>query len=314
MSVDELVALAGTGSRRALGKLLTLVENDAPEVMTLSSTSSPAHVVGVTGAPGVGKSTVTNALIAAIRKRSQTVAVLAVDPSSPFTGGAILGDRIRMQEHSDDAGVYIRSMASRGHLGGLSGATPAAIRMLERVGFDVVIVETVGVGQSEVEIAGAADTTVVVVAPGMGDGIQAVKAGIVEIADVFIVNKADRDGADTTVRDLRQALSLVEQVSQDPRSGEHLWQIPIHKVIATQAEGIDVVIAAIDAHLQWLMSTGQWQHRRLRRAAQEISALATGVLRRRLDAGPEVYTMAQAVLDGRVTPHAAAQDLVAGLK
>lgn len=309
MSVSELIDSARSGNRRALGRVLTLVENDAPEVADLTLTyNKPAHVVGITGSPGVGKSTVTTALISSLRRAGKTVAVLAVDPSSPFTGGAILGDRVRMQEHSDDAGVYIRSMASRGHLGGLSGSTPAAIRILEAVGFDVVIVETVGVGQSEVEVAGAADTTVVVVAPGMGDSIQAVKAGIVEIADIFIVNKADRDGADTAVRDLRHALSLSDQ---EPDASA--WQIPIHKVVAIKSEGIDVVVAALDEHRVWLDSTGMRHNRRLRRVVEEVRTVALGQLRRRLIDGASVTELAEQVLAGQLNTRAAAQKLLATL-
>lgn len=309
MSVSELIASAKAGNRRALGRVLTLVENDAPEVADLIlSIDTPAHVVGITGSPGVGKSTVTTALITSLRRARKTVAVLAVDPSSPFTGGAILGDRVRMQEHSHDAGVYIRSMASRGHLGGLSGSTPAAIRILEAVGFDVVIVETVGVGQSEVEIAGAADTTVVVVAPGMGDSIQAVKAGIIEIADIFIVNKADRDGADTAVRDLRHALSL-----SDHEPDTSAWQIPIHKVVAINSEGIDVVVAALNEHRQWLDVTGMMHTRRIRRIVEEVRSVALGQLRRQLLEGASMTDLAEQVLAGTLNTRAAAQKLLSTL-
>lgn len=309
MSVSELIASAKAGNRRALGRVLTLVENDAPEVADLIlSIDTPAHVVGITGSPGVGKSTVTTALITSLRRARKTVAVLAVDPSSPFTGGAILGDRVRMQEHSHDAGVYIRSMASRGHLGGLSGSTPAAIRILEAVGFDVVIVETVGVGQSEVEIAGAADTTVVVVAPGMGDSIQAVKAGIIEIADIFIVNKADRDGADTAVRDLRHALSL-----SDHEPDTSAWQIPIHKVVAIKSEGIDVVVAALNEHRQWLDVTGMMHTRRIRRIVEEVRSVALGQLRRQLLEGASMTDLAEQVLAGTLNTRAAAQKLLSTL-
>ena len=190
-----------------------------------------AQVIGLTGAPGVGKSTSTTALVRAFRERGLRVGVLAVDPSSPFSGGALLGDRIRMSEHATDPGVFIRSMASRGHLGGLSWATPQAIRVLDGAGCDVVVVETVGVGQSEVEVAALADTTVVLLAPGMGDGIQAAKAGILEVGDVFVVNKADRDGADATVRDLRHMISLGD------RTEPGLWRPPVVKTVAAQGLG-----------------------------------------------------------------------------
>ena len=204
LDIADLVARARDGQARAVARLVSLVEDGHPALPQVAAALAPhtgrAHVVGLTGAPGVGKSTTTSALVSAYRHRGARVGVLAVDPSSPFSGGALLGDRVRMQEHATDAGVYIRSMASRGHLGGLAAATPQAVRVLDAAGFDVVLVETVGVGQSEVEVAAAADSTIVLLAPGMGDGVQAAKAGILEIGDVFAVNKADRDGADATLR------------------------------------------------------------------------------------------------------------------
>ena len=210
-TVTDLVERARTGEARAIARLISMVEDGSPQLPDMLSAlrgGGTAYVVGITGAPGVGKSTVTNALVTAYRERGDRVAVLAVDPSSPFTGGALLGDRIRMQGQAGDSGVYIRSMASRGQLGGLAAATPQAVRVLEAAGFDVVLVETVGVGQSEVDIAATADATVVLLAPGMGDGIQAAKAGILEIGDILCVNKADRDGAASTVREVRQMLQL----------------------------------------------------------------------------------------------------------
>src|SRR5690348_10182697 len=216
----------------------------------LAPISGGAHIVGITGSPGVGKSTSTNALVAAFRKQGKRIGILAVDPSSPFSGGALLGDRIRMQDHALDPEVYIRSMASRGHLGGLSFTTPQAIRVLDAAGCDVVLVETVGVGQSEVEIAGLADTSVVLLAPGMGDGIQAAKAGILEIGDVFVVNKADRDGADATVRDLRHMISLGD------RTEPNLWRPPVLKTVAQLGQGVDDVIEAIEKHTAWMEESG----------------------------------------------------------
>ena len=212
---DRLVDRASGGDLRALARLVSLIENGSPQLRPIMRALAPraggARVIGLTGAPGVGKSTLTGALVKAYRGRGQRVGVIAVDPSSPFTGGALLGDRIRMQDHATDEGVFIRSMASRGHLGGLAAATPQALRVLDAAGFDLVLIETVGVGQAELEIASLADTTIVLVAPGMGDAIQAAKAGILEVADVFAVNKADRPQAQQTVRDLRNMIALGHQ-------------------------------------------------------------------------------------------------------
>ena len=269
-----------------------------------------AHVIGVTGAPGVGKSTSTNALVSAFRRRGRRVGVLAVDPSSPFSGGALLGDRIRMSEHALDSEVYIRSMASRGHLGGVSWATPQALRVLDAAGCDVIIVETVGVGQSEVDIAGLADTSIVLLAPGMGDGIQAAKAGILEIGDIFVVNKADRDGADATVRDLRHMISLGD------RTEPGLWRPPVVKTVASTGTGLDELLEAIDKHVEWMRGNGILHARRVRRAADEIEAIAVQSIRRRmgdLRSGRRIEDLAEGVVAGRVDPYAAAEDLVASL-
>jgi len=264
-----------------------------------------AHVVGLTGAPGVGKSTTTSALIRELRAAGRRVGVLAVDPSSPFSGGALLGDRIRMSDHATDAGVFIRSMASRGHLGGLAWSTPQAIRILDASGFDVVLVETVGVGQSEVEIAGLADTTVVLVAPGMGDGIQAVKAGILETGDLYVVNKADRDGADRVVRDLRGMLRM-----QDRLDGS--WRQPVLRTVAQAGTGLPELAAALDEHRAWLESSGTLTSRRTRRAREEIEAIAVAALRSRWsDLGADrLDSLAEAVALGRLDPYTAADALV----
>lgn len=212
VDVPQLVAQAREGRPRAVARLISLVEGASPQLREVMAALAPltgnAYVVGLTGSPGVGKSTTTSALVSAYRQAGKRVGVLAVDPSSPFSGGALLGDRVRMSDHASDPGVYIRSMATRGHLGGLAWAAPQAIRVLDAAGCEVILVETVGVGQSEVEIAAQADTSVVLLAPGMGDGIQAAKAGILEIGDVYVVNKADRDGADATARELNHMLSL----------------------------------------------------------------------------------------------------------
>jgi LAO/AO transport system kinase len=237
--------------------------------------------------------------------------VLAVDPSSPFSGGALLGDRNRMGEHATDPGVFIRSMASRGHLGGLSWATPQAIRVLDAAGCDVILVETVGVGQSEVEIAGLADTSVVLLAPGMGDGIQAAKAGILEIGDVFVVNKADREGADATVHDLRHMISLGD------RTAPGLWRPPVVKTVASQGVGVEALVEALDKHYAFIAANGELRRRRECRARDEIEWIALDLLRSRLEGlgGPsEIAALAGEVVDGRLDPYAAADVLVAGLE
>jgi LAO/AO transport system kinase len=235
--------------------------------------------------------------------------VLAVDPSSPFTGGAILGDRVRMQDHATDAGVFIRSMSSRGHLGGLAAATPQAVRVLEGAGCDIVIVETVGVGQAEVEVASLADTTLVLLAPGMGDAIQAVKAGILEIADIFVVNKADRDGADATYRDIQGMIGLGERGPGD-------WRPQVVRSVAARGEGIDDIVAAIDKHRGWLVDSGELGRRRERRAAAEVEAIALGTLRAKLGGlreGTALSELATRVAAGELDPYAAASQLLAGL-
>ena len=312
VDVAALVTAARAGSPRAVARLISLVEDAHPALREVMAALAPhtgkAHVIGLTGSPGVGKSTSTSALVAAFRARGKRVGILAVDPSSPFSGGALLGDRVRMQEHALDPEVYIRSMASRGHLGGLAWTTPQAIRVLDAAGCEVVLVETVGVGQSEVEIAGLADTTIVLLAPGMGDGIQAAKAGILEIGDVFVVNKADRDGADATVRDLRHMISLGD------RTEPGLWRPPVCKTVASRGEGLDEVMEAIDKHEAWLDATGTRHTRRLRRASDEIEAIALAALRARmgdLRAGHGIAEHAAAVVAGTTDPYAAADDVVA---
>ncbi len=264
--------------------------------------------MGLTGSPGVGKSTTTSALVAQFRAAGRRVGVLAVDPSSPFSGGALLGDRIRMQEHATDPEVFIRSMASRGHLGGLASATPQAVRVLDAAGCDPVLVETVGVGQSEVEVAGEADTTIVLLAPGMGDGIQAAKAGILEVGDIFVVNKADRDGADSTARELRHMISL------GPSGQAGAWKPPVLKVIATRGEGVSEVVAAIDGHRAWLESSGTGAMRRRRRARSEIQGIALAALRARfagIGGDGALEGLADDVAAGRTDAFTAADRLVA---
>ncbi|WIM95584.1 methylmalonyl Co-A mutase-associated GTPase MeaB [Actinoplanes oblitus] len=312
--VPSLVSKAREGDPRSVARLISLVENGDPALPEVAAAMAPyagrAQVVGLTGAPGVGKSTTTNELVRALRLAGHRVGVLAVDPSSPFTGGAILGDRVRMQEHTADPGVYIRSMSSRGQLGGLSAATPQAVRVLEGAGCDVVLVETVGVGQAEVEIASLADTTLVLLAPGMGDAIQAVKAGVLEIADVFVINKADRPGADNTYRDIQGMLALGER-------GAGEWRPQVVRAVAVKGEGVDEVVAAIEKHRHWMEANGELRARRERRAEAEISALALGTLRARmgdLRGGTALADLAARVADGAIDPYAAADALLAGLE
>ncbi|CAN5234746.1 methylmalonyl Co-A mutase-associated GTPase MeaB [soil metagenome] len=313
--VATLVAGAREGDPRSVARLISLVEDASPLLREVAAALSPytgtATIIGLTGSPGVGKSTSTSALVRAFRGRDLRVGVLAVDPSSPFSGGALLGDRVRMQDHALDGGVFIRSMASRGHLGGLSWATPQALRVLDAAGCDIVLVETVGVGQAEVEIASLADTTVVLLAPGMGDGIQAAKAGILEIADLFVVNKADRDGADATVRDLRYMLSL---------GGKHseagAWRPPILKTVASRAEGIEEVIDEILAHRDWMAGSGELDRRRAARAGAEIEVIAVRTLRERMGdvhGSAGLPALADQVVAGDIDPFSAAEQIVASL-
>jgi LAO/AO transport system kinase len=290
-----------------------MVEENDPALPEVAAALAPftgnAQVIGLTGSPGVGKSTTTNELVRELRKNGHRVGVLAVDPSSPFTGGAILGDRVRMQDHATDPGVYIRSMSSRGHLGGLAAATPQAVRVLDGAGCDVVLVETVGVGQAEVEIASLADTTLVLLAPGMGDAIQAVKAGILEVADVFVVNKADRDGADATYHDIQGMISLGERAPGQ-------WRPPVLRAVAAKGEGIDGIVAAIEKHRNWLVETGSLTVRRETRAAAEIEAIALGKIRSQmgsLRSGTTLPALAASVAAGETDPYRAAEALLAEL-
>jgi LAO/AO transport system kinase len=317
VDVPRLVERAREGDARSVARLISLVEDASPAVREIAAALTPhtghAHVVGLTGAPGVGKSTTTAALVRAHRAAGRRVGVLAVDPSSPFSGGALLGDRVRMQDAAGDDGVFIRSMATRGHLGGLAWATPQALRVLDAAGCDVVLVETVGVGQSELEVASLADTTLVLLAPGMGDGIQAAKAGILEVADVLVVNKADRAGADGTVRDLRHTLSL-----GDRRPGDGGWRPPVCRTVATREtdNGIDAVLDAVDSHRRWLASSGEGRRRRTGRAAREIEAIAVAGLRERMGdvrGTAALGSLAGRVVAGETDPFAAADALLAQL-
>jgi LAO/AO transport system kinase len=282
-----LVDLAAAGSVRATARLLSRLETGGSAAAQISAAitgrTRAAAVWGLTGPPGVGKSTLTAALISDSRAAGRRVAVLAVDPSSPFSGGALLGDRVRMSEHVTDPGVFIRSMASRGHLGGLSPATPAAVDLMAAIGFDVVMVETVGVGQNEIDVLRLADTVVVVTAPGAGDGIQAAKAGILEIADVLVVNKADREGAAGTVRELKAMIAL----GRSGRQSVDRWRIPVLCTTATQGTGIPELVQQIRLHAEFGAATGLDRHRRRARSEIAIETLVLERLHRllRSDAG-----------------------------
>ena len=301
------------GDRRALARVVTLIENDAPEardyLAQLYLHSGRAHIIGVTGSPGAGKSTLVLQLTRELRKRDLRVGVVAVDPSSPFSGGAILGDRIRMQELAGDPNVFIRSMASRGNLGGLAASTRDVVRALDAAGYDVVIIETVGAGQAEVEIVRAAHTVLVVTVPGMGDDIQALKAGILEIADIFVVNKADRPGADQAAAELRMLLSLVEK---QKRLAEQ-WRVPILKTSATQNQGITDVVDAMARHRAFLDESGQMAQRNQRQVRSEVLALLQHSLTRRLQRDvpeDEWNRLIDAVVERKANPYSVA-DLLA---
>jgi len=306
--VGELAERLRAGDGRAVARLISLVTDGAREQLSevadaLNPGTGQAEVIGLTGSPGVGKSTLCDALVAAYRRAGRTVGVLAVDPSSPFTGGALLGDRVRMQRHALDRGVYIRSMATRGHLGGLAWATPQAVRVLDAAGCEVILVETVGVGQAEVEVAGLADTTLVVLAPGFGDAVQVAKAGILEVADLFVVNKADKDGAGNVARDLRQMLHLGEA---------RPWQVPVLMTVAERGDGVGELVAQIGAHRAYLESSGELERRRRRRAGREIEEIALADLRvelGELGRGEALDSLAEQVAAGKLGPYAAAEQL-----
>jgi len=297
-----------------VARLISLIENASPLLRDVMAQLAPltgrARLIGLTGAPGVGKSTLTSALLAVYRKAGDRVGVLAVDPSSPFSGGALLGDRVRMQEHATDPEVFIRSMANRGRLGGLSWATSQALRVLDVAGCDVIMIETVGVGQAEVEIASTADTTVVLVAPGMGDGVQTAKAGVLEIGDIYVVNKADRDEAQATARELNQMLAL----GQRRQPGD--WRPPIIKTVASRGDGVPELVDALAKHGNWLADTGTLARRRRARARDEVAGIALAGLRERMGDLPgetQLDALADRVAAGELDPYTAADQLSAGL-
>jgi LAO/AO transport system kinase len=303
---SALVDAAASGDRRALARLITLVEEEgdgsAGALRAAFAAAVPAHRIGITGAPGSGKSTLTDRLITHARADGEEIGVLAVDPTSPFSGGAVLGDRVRMQDHVLDERVYVRSMASRGHLGGLSAGAPKALVAMETAGFDRILIETVGVGQDEVEVMSAADTVLVVVTAGWGDGVQAAKAGILEIGDVFVVNKADRPGARDTSADLRAMLALGDELE---------WEPPIIETVASTGVGVPEVWDAIERHRTHLGSSGLALGRRLRRRAELETALASRFRDRVVQAldGGIGADLAAAVEGGDLDPWSAADEL-----
>ena len=303
------MASADAGDRSATARLISLVERGGAAAREVGrrtfSRGSAAYTIGITGSPGAGKSTLTDHLIAIVRQRDEPIGVLAIDPSSPFTGGAILGDRVRMQRHALDEGVFIRSMATRGHLGGLALATPEAVRVLAASGISLVLIETVGVGQVEVEVAGAADTSVVVVNPGWGDAIQANKAGLLEIADIFAINKADRPGAAETRRDLDNMLDMTTSMGE--------WRPPIVSTIASRGEGTDSLWAEVEKHRAYLERSGELAERHRRRLIDELHEVLIRRVERQVQQleGGEVYQhLKHAVLSGETDPYSAADELL----
>ncbi|MCG0313934.1 MAG: methylmalonyl Co-A mutase-associated GTPase MeaB [Calditerricola sp.] len=310
--MDELAARVRAGDRRAVARAITWVENGHPEKDALLKRLYPhtgrAVRVGITGAPGAGKSSLVDRLVGHLRRQGLTVAVVAVDPTSPFTGGALLGDRVRMQAHATDPGVFIRSMGTRGHLGGLSRSTQDAVCVLDAAGFDVVLVETVGVGQSEVDVMHVVDTTVVVLTPGGGDVVQAFKAGIMEIADVFVVNKADRPGAEKVKAQVEAMLDLVAHDTP--------WRPPVVKTSASRGEGLDDLWQAIADHRAYLEQSGEGRRQRAERLRRDVLALAVARLECRLAAcleEPPFADLLAKVQAGAVDPYAAAEALIDGL-
>jgi LAO/AO transport system kinase len=308
MDLDDLIDKLKAGDRRTIARLISLVEDgsdELPEVIrAVSSLHGGAYTIGITGPPGAGKSTLVSALLKVLRGHDKTVSVLAIDPTSPFSGGALLGDRLRMQEHATDPGVFIRSMATRGQLGGLAWAAPHALRILDAIGTDVLIVETVGVGQAEVDVAREADTTVVVLAPGFGDAVQANKAGLLEIADVYVVNKADRDGANATARDITQMLHL--GAARD-------WDPPVLLTEAPDGTGVEDLWAAIERHRTQISASGELRRRRVARNLHEIVEIALGRIRKAIDEVGDselLDSLAEQVTEHGLDPYTAADKLL----
>jgi len=310
--VSALADRVLSGDVRAAARLMRLIDDAQPEaeqaLRELWPRTGRAQIVGITGNPGAGKSTLVDRLVAHLRTQGKTVGVLAVDPTSPFTGGAILGDRIRMQDHALDAGVFIRSLATRGQLGGLSRATSDCARVLDAMGKDVILIETVGVGQDEIEVCRLAHTTVVVVVPGLGDDIQAIKAGILEVADLFAVNKSDREGADRTARDLRSMLELGHAIGKNPGH-----EIAIVKCVASRNEGVTDVWNAIEAHHQFLKSGPGLMERETQRAKNELvevlrDRLLTAALQKLAQEGAHLDDLALRIARREIDPYSVAEE------
>jgi len=310
-AVEKVIA----GDVRTVARLIRDIDDRVPGVReilkALYAHTGHAYVIGITGAPGVGKSTLVDQMLAHLRKAGKTVGVLAVDPTSPFTGGAILGDRIRMQRHSLDEGVFIRSLATRGHFGGLTQSTRSAIDVLDAMGKDYILVETVGVGQDEVDVVKSAQTTIIVVIPGMGDDIQAIKAGILEVGDIFVINKADREGADKTLNELRQMISMGHQKYKEGK-----WTPPILKVEAVFDRGVVELLEAIEKHRAYLMESGGDQHlvRRKQRIREELAEMVKNrlvqeVLDQLIESG-DFERAVEAILAGEMDPYTASDNLV----
>ena len=313
----ELIQRLLTGDRRAIARLITIIENDGAEAQEALAALYPhtgrAHIVGVTGASGTGKSTLVNELAKVYRKRGSTVGIIAVDPTSPFSGGALLGDRIRMRDLSGDPGIFIRSMATRGSLGGLARATADAVKVLDAAGYQTIFVETVGAGQSEVDIAKAAHTTIVVEAPGLGDEIQAFKAGITEIADIFVVNKADREGADSAALALQMILDLDHRSHLSPQDPG--WRPPICKTIALHGEGIGAVIEAVEEHADYLRESGNLQQRERERIEGELRSIITQEMARSFFEGldeAQFDSLVDSIIRREIAPYSAAALLLKG--
>jgi LAO/AO transport system kinase len=306
---DELLRRALDGDRRAVARLISLVEDGGPDLGRIMQELYPhtgdAYSVGITGSPGAGKSTLTDRIVARIRRNDLKVGVLAIDPSSPFSGGALLGDRVRMQGHATDPEVFIRSMATRGHLGGLALAAPEAVRVLDAVGNDIILIETVGVGQAEVEVADACDTTLVVLTPGMGDAVQAAKAGLMEIADVYVINKADRPGTKEIVRELKHMMQMTSTA----------WKPPIVETVAIKDEGTDELWAAVEKHRAYQEEGGLLAARRRRRVMREIEEIVAARYRSRIsgEAAAVLEELGDEVAARRMDPYAAADRLAAAL-